>query len=125
MDASFRRRESLRHSLAAHLLGFGLLCAILSGAVSAQSTSEMKQAKQAEFEDVESQLDKVYQALLKTQDEKGAAMLTDAQKAWLQFRDAEAAFAAHSERGGSAAALIQLQSQVEQTKLRIEQLKSY
>ncbi len=90
-----------------------------------QSTSEMKMAKQAEFELVDKELNAQYQRVLDSQDERGKINLKAAQDAWLKFRDVEAEFAAYSEHDGTAAALAYLQSQIEQTKLRVQQLKTY
>jgi len=51
--------------------------------------------------------------------------LKAAQDAWLKFRDVEAESEAYSQHDASAAALTYLQSQIEQTKLRVQQLKTY
>ncbi len=102
----------------------GLLC-VLTGMLPGQSTSEMKMAKQAEFELVDKELNAQYQRVLDSQDERGKINLKAAQDAWLKFRDVEAEFAAYSEHDGTAAALAYLQSQIEQTKLRVQQLKTY
>ena len=98
---------------------------VSTGRLLSQSTSEMKMAKQAEFELVDKELNTQYRRVLDSQDEQGKAKLKAAQEAWLKFRDTEAEFAAHSEDQGTAAALAYIQSQIEQTKLRIEQLKAY
>ena len=99
---------------------------VLTGTLSGQSTSEMKIAKQAEFELVEKELNAHSNyRVLDGQDEQGKISLKAAQDAWLKFRDAEAEFAAHSENYGTAAALAHLQSEIEQTKLRVQQLKTY
>jgi uncharacterized protein YecT (DUF1311 family) len=101
------------------------LLTFVAAGLSAQSTSEMKRAKQAEFDRVDKELNGVYDKVLANQNELGKAKLKAAQAAWIRFRDAEAEFAAHSEAQGTAAALVYVQSQIEQTKLRLEQLKSY
>ena len=101
------------------------LLTFVAADLSAQSTSEMKQAKQGEFELLDKKLNEVFDRVLANQDEPGKTKLKTAQNAWIKFRDAEAEFAAHSEAEGTAAPLVYIQSQIEQTKLRLEQLKSY
>jgi|ERR1051325_4817862 uncharacterized protein YecT (DUF1311 family) len=101
------------------------LLTLIAGALAAQTTSEMKQAKQAEFELIDKKLNEVFDRVLANQNEAGKAKLKAAQNAWLRFRDAEAEFAAHSESDGTAAPLVYVQSRIEQTKLRLDQLKSY
>jgi uncharacterized protein YecT (DUF1311 family) len=101
------------------------LLTFVAADLSAQSTSEMKQAKQGEFELLDKKLNEVFDRVLANQDEPGKTKLKTAQNAWIKFRDAEAEFAAHSEAEGTAASLVYIQSQIEQTKLRLEQLKSY
>jgi len=107
-----------------HLILLSLLN-VITGTLLSQSTSEMKISKQAEFELVDKELNTQYRRVLDSQDEQGKANLKAAQDAWLKFRDAEAEFAAHSEHQGTAAALAYIQSQIEQTKLRVEQLRAY
>src|SRR5439155_23501107 len=90
-----------------------------------QSTSEMKMAKQAEFELVDKELNAQYQRVLDSQDERGKINLKAAQDAWLKFRDVEAEFAAYWEHDGTAAALAYLDSQIERAKLRGQQAETY
>jgi uncharacterized protein YecT (DUF1311 family) len=98
---------------------------VISGTLLSQSTSEMKMAKQAEFELVDKELNTQYRRVLSGQDGQGKTKLEAAQAAWLKFRDAEAEFAAYSEHQGTAAGLAYIQNQIEQTKLRVEQLKGF
>jgi len=119
------RNYCLRRVRAAMGITALALLNVVAAGLLAQSTSEMKVAKQTEFDRVDKELNAQYQRVLDSQDDLGKTKLKAAQDAWLKFRDAEAEFAAHSEDQGTAAALAHIQSQIEQTKLRIEQLRTY
>ena len=120
-NRNYRRRIA---RAATGIIALALLTFVAAD-LSAQSTSEMKRAKQAEFDLLDKKLNELFDRVLANQNELGKTKLKSAQNAWIRFRDAEAEFAAHSEAQGTAAALVYLQSQIEQTKLRLEQLKSY
>jgi len=60
--------------------------------------------------------------LAKLTDAEGKEKLKHSQRAWLAFRDAEAAFAAG---GGSMAPTIRYETMTELTQQRIKQLKSH
>jgi uncharacterized protein YecT (DUF1311 family) len=70
-------------------------------------------------------LNKTYETLLtKLPDAEGKQKLNESQRAWLAFRDAEAAFAADQARGGSMAPTIRYETMAELTQERIKQLKA-
>ena len=63
--------------------------------IHAQTQAAMNAQARAEFVKADAELNKAYEALLtKVPDAEGKEKLKESQRAWLAFRDAEAAFAA-------------------------------
>ena len=78
-----------------------------------------------DFEKADADLNKTYQAVLKKlPDAESKQKLKEAQRAWLAFRDAEAALAADQARGGSMAPIVRYETMAELTQQRIKQLKT-
>ena len=95
------------------------------GAVQSQTQAAMKAQARAEFEQADAELNRCYEALLtKLPDAEGKEKLKQSQRAWLVFRDGEAAFAADQARGGSMAPTIRYGTMAELTQERIKQLKN-
>jgi uncharacterized protein YecT (DUF1311 family) len=93
--------------------------------VQAQTQATMNAQARAEFERADSERNKTYEALLtKLPDAESKQKLRESQRAWLAFRDAEAAFAADQARGGSMAPTIRYETMAELTQERIKQLKA-
>jgi len=88
-----------------------------------QSQPEMNEKSQADFEKADARLNAVYKKTLATLDAEGKKKLVAAERSWVAYRDAEAAFEADSERGGSMAPLVYSQTCLELTESRIEQLR--
>ena len=111
-----------------HLLTF--LCAALlttelplSG-LHAQSQAAMNEEAARDFEAADARLNQTYKALLDQVDKPAQEKLKAAQRAWLQFRDAEAAFVADAEaRGGSMEAMSSTTTSTALTKHRTEELR--
>ena len=90
----------------------------------AQTQAAMNTQTRTKFEQVDAELNKTYEALLKKLPEaEGKQKLKESQRAWLAFRDAEAAFASDQARGGSMAPTIRYATMTELTQQRIKQLK--
>ena len=90
----------------------------------AQSQAEMNHQAVKDFKKADAELNKTYEALLrKLPDAEGKEKLKQSQRAWLAFRDAEAAFASDQVRGGSMAPTIRYETMTEFTHQRIKQLK--
>jgi uncharacterized protein YecT (DUF1311 family) len=87
-----------------------------------QSQPEMNETAQADFEKADAKLNAVYKKTLATLDDEGKKKLIAAERAWVAYRDAEAAFVADSERGGSIAPLIYSTTCRELTESRIQEL---
>jgi uncharacterized protein YecT (DUF1311 family) len=93
--------------------------------VRAQTQASMNAQARAEFEKADAELNKTYGALLtKLPDSGSKQRLKESQRAWLAFRDAEAAFTADQVRGGSMAPTIRYETMTELTQQRIKQLKT-
>src|SRR6266540_3247542 len=77
----------------------------------AQTQADMNSQTRAECVQADSELNKTYEALLaKLPDAESKQKLKESQRAWLAFRDAEAAFAADQARGGSDGAYAPLRN---------------
>ena len=101
------------------------LVAFPTSHANAQSQAEMNRQAAKEFERADTELNKTYEALLrKLPDAESKEKLKQSQRAWLAFRDAEAAFAADQTRGGSMGPTIRYETMTELTQQRIKQLKS-
>jgi len=78
-----------------------------------------------DFERVDAELNSTYAALVaKLPDAESKRKLKESQRAWIAFRDAEAAFAADQARGGSMAPTIRYGTMTELTQQRLSQLKT-
>ena len=82
------------------------LLTVLAQPVRAQSQSEMNAQAARDAALADRELNKVYKQVLDTLDDEGAKLLKASQRAWIAFRDAEAASAADEARGGSMAPLL-------------------
>ena len=85
----------------------------------------MNAQARTEFAQADAELNKTYEALLKKlPDAEGKEKLKQSQRAWLAFRDAEAAFAADEARGGTMAPTLRYATMTELTEQRTKQLKT-
>jgi len=95
-----------------------------SGTCRAQNQHEMNREAARAFETADASLNKVYQQLTAKLDKESQGKLIAAQRAWVQFRDAEAQFQADLDaRDGSMAPLIYDSTRAELTKRRIKDLE--
>jgi uncharacterized protein YecT (DUF1311 family) len=102
-----------------------LLFAVPVALVCAQTQSQMNAQARAGFKRVDAELHKAYDALrARLSDTESKRKLEVSQRAWITFRDAEAAFAADQVRGGTAATVVRYTSMTESTEQRIKQLES-
>ena len=93
--------------------------------IQAQTQAAMNAEAHAEFERTDAELNKTYEALLKKlPDAESKEKLKQSQRAWLAFRDAEAACAADEARGGSMAPTLRYATMTELTEQRTKQLKA-
>jgi uncharacterized protein YecT (DUF1311 family) len=91
----------------------------------AQSQAEMNRQAAKDFEKADAQLNSTYAALMaKLPDAESKRKLKESQRAWLVFRDAEAAFEADEARGGTMAPTLRYETMTELTRKRIKQLET-
>ena len=94
--------------------------------MNAQTQAAMNAQAGADFKQADAELNKIYEAVLKKlPDDESKQKLKQSQRAWLAFRDAEAAFAADEAHGGSIAPTLRYEAMAELTEQRIKQLKSH
>jgi len=92
--------------------------------IHAQTQAAKNAQARAEFVKADAELNKIYEALLaKLTDAEGKEKLKQSQRAWLVFRDAEAAFAAGPR--GTMAPTLRYATMTELTQQRIKQLKAH
>jgi uncharacterized protein YecT (DUF1311 family) len=96
---------------------------INSGCESATTTAEMRACENTRYEKADRDLNAVYKQLMSQLDENRQDKLRTAQRAWLQFREANADFAASLAEGGTLAPLLKISAIVEMTEARTSELK--
>ena len=78
------------------------------------------------FDNADKALNEAYKALVVKMDQDGKAKLKEAQRAWIQFRDADTALAyQNSGEGGSLGGLIATNHKADLTLERIKELKKF
>jgi uncharacterized protein YecT (DUF1311 family) len=112
-----------------YIIGLVLLIAVPvalpTSHANAQSQAEMNHQAAKDFEKVDAELNSAYAALMaKLPDAESKQKLKESRRAWLAFRDAEAAFAVDEVRGGSMAPTICYATMTELTQQRTKQLKT-
>lgn len=93
--------------------------------VFAQTQAEMNQTAIDDYRKADKKLNVAYGQAKSALDEDAQEKLVAAQKAWITFRDAQAAFEADSQaRGGTMAPLIFYTARTELTEARTTQLEA-
>ncbi|HEY3660565.1 MAG TPA: lysozyme inhibitor LprI family protein [Candidatus Udaeobacter sp.] len=94
--------------------------------IHAQTQAAMNAEARADFKKADAELNKTYEAILvKLPDAQSKELLKQSQRAWLAFRDAEAALVADQAHGGTMAPTLRYATMTELTQQRIKQLKSH
>jgi uncharacterized protein YecT (DUF1311 family) len=105
------------------LLCFGVIVFAVTGSW-AQTQAEMNAEAAEEFAAADARLNAVYKNLVAGLDDESRALLRKSQRAWVVFRDAEAAYVADRiARGGSIAPLEYFGRRTRLTEERIKQLE--
>lgn len=91
----------------------------------ALTTADMLACAGRRFEVADRELNRVYRVLIGRLGDGRREQLRSAQRAWLQFRDAHARFAAQAMEGGSLAGVIELSERAAATEDRTAQLKAW
>ena len=104
----------------------GAYALLLSLPAQAQSQQEMNAQARKDFKKADTELNTAYKKVIALlPDEKSVELLRKAQRAWVAFRDANAAFHADEMRGGSAVPLLFYGQQTQLTKSRLKHLQRY
>ena len=104
------------------LVALTLLCPSIGRA---QNQNEMNRQAEEGFVAADARLNKVYQQLTNKLDAEAVEKLKVAQRAWVAFRDAQAALQADLEaRGGSMTLMIYSGTQAALTKARTKDLET-
>jgi uncharacterized protein YecT (DUF1311 family) len=102
-----------------------LICSLLVYPCLAQNQQEMNREAELRAARADKKLNLVYKKLLPTMDEDGQKLLRESQRAWVVFRDAEAALAADQARGGSMAPMLFAGTLARLSEARAKELESY
>ncbi len=86
---------------------------------------QMNQCAQISYKKDDEELNKAYQELLPKLQESRRKKLVEAQKIWIEFRDASCAFERSAVEGGTMAPTIYYGCLGETTQARTKQLKEY
>ena len=101
------------------------LVAFSTSHANAQSQPEMNRQAAKDFERADTELNKTYEALLrKLPDAESKQKLKESQRAWLAFRDAEAALRAIRRAAGQLLPPSATEPMTELTQQRLKQLKA-
>ncbi len=101
-----------------------LIVALAPWSAPGQSQQEMNQQARKGFEKADKELNGVYQKVIKQlPDEEAVALLRKAQRAWVAYRDADAASYSDEMRGGSASPLLLYGHMTQLTRERIKFLR--
>lgn len=118
----------LRTAMLAGLLQTAAVAAQADEDCSALPTQQaMNQCASANYKAADAALGKAYKAVVARlgDDADRLALLRSAERAWINFRDAECSFAADGVAGGSIAPMIRAQCLQAQTEARTAALQAY
>lgn len=92
------------------------------GCESASTTAAMRACENARYEAADRRLNETYSRLMKDLDKNRQEKLRLAQRAWLQFRDANAEFLSSAAAGGTLAPLLKITALTDMTEARTKEL---
>ena len=105
-------------------LYFAFLIFCLTNVSFAQTQMEMNQVAAIKFKKADTELNKVYNQLMKMLDKNEKQLLITAEKDWLKFRNSHCKFVASQYEGGSMQPLIYSTCLEELTRTRIAEIKA-
>jgi len=91
----------------------------------AATTAAMRDCENMRYRAADQQLNTLYARLLSQLDNDRRQKLRLAQRAWVQYRDANAEFLAAAAKGGSLAPLLKITAMADMTEARVKELGSY
>ncbi|MDH3602636.1 MAG: lysozyme inhibitor LprI family protein [Candidatus Tectomicrobia bacterium] len=90
----------------------------------ATTTVEMRECQGQRYKKADARLNQIYKQLMDSLDEFRRTKLRAAQRAWVVFRDTQAAFEASAEAGGSLEPLLRLEILATLTEERVKRLQT-
>ena len=101
--------------------------AVANDCSNANTQLELNMCADQEFKETDAELNRVYNRLRVRLNDDAAAkdLLTEAQRAWLAFRDAECAFSTSESAGGSIHPMLVASCRTGLTKDRVDALRDY
>jgi uncharacterized protein YecT (DUF1311 family) len=94
----------------------------ISSCKNAATTAAMRACEDARYKAADQQLNAVYNRLIRELDKRQQEKLRLAQRAWIQFRDANADFVAARAEGGTLAPLLKITALADMTEVRAQEL---
>jgi len=116
------------------LTGIAVWVAVAVGLVAAQpandpcagmTTAEMRECLNQRYTQADAALNQLYQQLLSQLSTTQQSKLREAQRAWIHFRDKQAAFVASATEGGTMEPLLSVTALTAMTEKRIAELKDF
>ena len=105
--------------------GLGMVWAAENACEDAVTTAEMRECIDRRYARVDGELNRVYQRLMLQIADERRAPWQDAQRAWIEFRDQNAAFVASDVQGGTLYPVLEVAERASMTEHRIEELKEH
>ncbi len=106
-----------------HALGPVTVVAAEDACEEAVTTAEMRECIDRRYAAVDQELNDVYKQLMAQLDPKRQELLKHAQRAWIDYRDKDAAFVASSVEGGTLYPVVEIAERVLITERRVAELK--
>jgi uncharacterized protein YecT (DUF1311 family) len=94
-----------------------------NGCENPSTTAAMRACENTRYETADRQLNQIYGRLMRDLDKNRQEKLRVAQRAWLQFRDANAEFLASAADGGTLAPLLKITALADMTEARTKELR--
>ena len=95
------------------------------GCADAETTAEMRECINLHYVEVDQELNDVYTHLMSQLDSERRQLLRDAQRAWIDYRDKNAVFAASVFEGGTLYPVIEVSERAAMTERRVEELTAH
>lgn len=110
--------------LVSHAFGLRAVSAWEKACEDAVSTAEMRECVNRRYTEVDGELNQVYKQLFSQLGAERQELLRDAQRAWIEFRDKNAAFVASDFQDGTLYPLMEISERASMTERRVEELKA-
>jgi uncharacterized protein YecT (DUF1311 family) len=108
-----------------HAFGLRVIWASEKACEDAMSTAEMRECVNRRYAEVDGELNQVYRQLLSQLGSKRQELLRKAQRAWIEFRDKNAAFVASEFLDGTLYPLLEVSERTAMTERRVEDLRDH